>query len=163
MLDRVSTKPKPVRNASPKKVKVTPWIVARDRLHANLLKQRERRQAGQTDLFKPAVNIFPPEVGPQVAKDAPKMAMDDNMSSTLSWAQNAIQSTFAEGLTFLGYAFLAQLAQRPEYRRAAEILAEEMTRKWIKLQSVSDKLSPLPYLTITTGGASLMIESGLGN
>jgi phage-related protein (TIGR01555 family) len=140
MLDRVSSKHKPIRNTSPKKVRVTPWIVARDRLHANLLKQRERRQAGQTDLFKPALNIFPPEVGPKVDAGMPKLAMDDNMSSTLSWAQNAIQSTFAEGLTFLGYAFLAQLAQRPEYRRAAEILAEEMTRKWIKLQSISDDI-----------------------
>jgi hypothetical protein len=149
MLDRV-TKPKPIRNASPKRVKVTPWIVARDRLHANLLKQRERRQSSQTKLFEPAPNIFPPEVGPKVAPNMPKLAMDDNMSSTLSWAQNAIQSTFAEGLTFLGYAFLAQLAQRPEYRRAAEILAEEMTRKWIKLQSVSDDIDKTDRIKILT-------------
>lgn len=139
MLDRV-TKQKPVRNSSPKKVmKVTPWIVARDKLHARLSEQR-RRHTPQTDLFKPNPSIFPPEVGPKVNPGMPKLAMDDSMESTLSWAQNAIQSTFAEGLTFLGYAFLSQLAQRPEYRRAAEILAEEMTRKWIKLQSISDDI-----------------------
>ena len=43
-----------------------------------------------------------------------------------------------EGLGFLGYPYLAELAQRPEYRRISETIAKEMTRRWIKLGSVGD-------------------------
>lgn len=42
-------------------------------------------------------------------------------------------SPWSEGLGFLGYAYLAELTQRPEYRRISEIWAAECTRKWIKL------------------------------
>ena len=47
----------------------------------------------------------------------------------------AMQSSpWSEGLGFLGYAYLAELWQRPEYRRISEIWAAETTRKWIKLK-----------------------------
>jgi len=36
---------------------------------------------------------------------------------------------------FPGYPYLAELAQLPEYRKMSSTLAEEMTRKWIKLTS----------------------------
>jgi uncharacterized protein len=36
---------------------------------------------------------------------------------------------------FPGYPYLAELAQLPEYRKMVSTLAEEMTRKWIKLTS----------------------------
>ena len=39
---------------------------------------------------------------------------------------------------FPGYPYLAELAQRPEYRNITETVAEEMTRKWIKLVSTGD-------------------------
>jgi hypothetical protein len=54
-------------------------------------------------------------------------------------AQYAMQSIYAEGLCFMGYPYLAQLSQRPEYRQAASILAEEITRKWIRFQCTGDK------------------------
>lgn len=50
---------------------------------------------------------------------------------------------------WLGYPYLAQLTQRAEYRRPAEILAKEMTREWIVLKSrngdkaKSDKIAKL--------------------
>ncbi len=102
------------------------------------LRARQRPQHPQSSFFEPDWSkLHPPGVGPG-HDGGPSMAMDEEISSTLGWAQNAIQSVFAEGQTFLGYAFLAQLAQRPEYRNAVEIIATEMTRKWIKLQAVGD-------------------------
>lgn len=38
---------------------------------------------------------------------------------------------------FMGYPYLATLAQKPEYRIMVSTLAEEMTRKWIKIESTS--------------------------
>lgn len=40
--------------------------------------------------------------------------------------------------TFPGYPYLATLAQKPEYRKMVGTLAEEMTRKWVKLKTVGD-------------------------
>ncbi len=85
---------------------------------------------------------FPPTMPPGVfnsnlAMDAKiKLAIDGWMDSNYGYA---INSTFAEGLGFLGYPYLAELTQRAEYRRPAEIIAEEMTRKWIKLQATGDE------------------------
>ena len=63
------------------------------------------------------------------------MAFDDSGSSAgvgqiLSWAASG---PYTEGLGFLGYQYLAELTQRPEYRRISEIIASEATRKWIKI------------------------------
>ena len=64
------------------------------------------------------------------------MAMDDAIDSYSTWAmQNAL---FAEGQAFLGYPYLAELSQRPEYRVIAETWAQEMTRKWIRITSTGD-------------------------
>lgn len=46
------------------------------------------------------------------------------------WAANSV---FHEGQGFFGYPYLAELAQRAEYRHAAEIWAEHAVRKWIKI------------------------------
>jgi len=82
------------------------------------------------DSFKPAVP--PPGVVPAGAK----MAMDDGVDGPYQWAsRNAL---FDEGIGFLGYPYLAELSQRPEYRRISETIAKEMTRKWIKLQATGD-------------------------
>lgn len=47
-------------------------------------------------------------------------------------------NAFGQGMHFLGYTFLAELMQRAEYRVIVETIAEEMTRKWIRVQSKSD-------------------------
>ncbi|MGC9868540.1 DUF1073 domain-containing protein, partial [Escherichia coli] len=39
---------------------------------------------------------------------------------------------------FPGYPYLALQAQLPEYRRMVSVLAEEMTRKWIKVKAVGE-------------------------
>lgn len=40
---------------------------------------------------------------------------------------------------FKGYQYYAMLAQQPEYRKISETIAEEMTRKWIKIRSTGDE------------------------
>ena len=55
---------------------------------------------------------------------------------------------YLSGLGFPGYAYLAQLNQRSEYRAPSETMATEMTRKWVKLKSkagrdLGDKISKL--------------------
>lgn len=66
------------------------------------------------------------------------LAMDamPTLGEGYNWA---MQGLWREGLGFLGYPYLAELTQRPEYRRAVEIIAKEMTRRWIKLTAVGDK------------------------
>jgi uncharacterized protein len=78
-----------------------------------------------------------PKPHPGVLPEGSKsMAMDSGISASYGWAlQNSI---FAEGLAFPGYTYLAELTQRAEYRRPAEIVAKEMTRKWIRLQAVGE-------------------------
>lgn len=71
------------------------------------------------------------------------MAMDNGQPAFSAWAaQQVYAGAFANGVTWMGYTYLSELAQVPEYRRPSEVLATEMTRKWIKLQSVSAKKAP---------------------
>jgi phage-related protein (TIGR01555 family) len=56
----------------------------------------------------------------------PRIAMDDAAWGK-TWGEAA---AWKEGIGFLGYPYLAELSQRPEYRKISEIIAEEMTRKW---------------------------------
>jgi len=50
-----------------------------------------------------------------------------------------LSSPWSEGLGFLGYGYLSELQQRPEYRRISEIWAAECTRKWVKLKGDDPK------------------------
>lgn len=80
-------------------------------------------------------NIFAPYEPPKSV--APAMAMDSSFADTMAWALGGLtQQTGVTG--FLGYPVLSELAQRPEYRRISEILAMEMTRKWVKLSHDGD-------------------------
>lgn len=64
------------------------------------------------------------------------LAMDSAVGAVQSWANGfALSGYFSEGITFLGYAYLSELAQRPEYRVISETIATEMTRKWIRFTS----------------------------
>lgn len=98
---------------------------------------KQKPQAARK-LFVPA--IHPPEATPAKAAT---IAQDSSISSAQDWANAQLQgygfSAVAEGETFLGYAFLAELAQRPEYRIAVETMADEMTRAWIRFTSTDDE------------------------
>lgn len=64
------------------------------------------------------------------------MAMDEASGPIGSWATSGI---YGEGLSFLGYPYLAELSQRPEYRHITGTFAQQMTRKWVKLVSTGDE------------------------
>jgi len=82
-----------------------------------------------------------PKPPPYMAK---AMAMDasvaENVGAMHAWAASG---AFSEGLGFLGYPYLSELAQRPEYRRITEIIAGEATRKWIKLGGDAGRVKEL--------------------
>lgn len=69
-----------------------------------------------------------------------KMAMDQDPSvaDPTQWAASSITAAFAEGQAFLGYPYLSELAQRPEYRVISQTWAEEMTRGWIRIVSTGN-------------------------
>lgn len=81
----------------------------------------------------------PPGVVPKGYRQRKKvMAADNQIFQVNSWAAEGLYNgAFFNGIQFMGYTYLAELAQRPEYRRFAEVTATEMTRRWIRIQSKS--------------------------
>lgn len=68
----------------------------------------------------------------------PAMAMDDAGGGfPMGNFLNTVAGAVAFGLYFPGYPYLAELAQRSEFRQPTETTAKEMTRKWIALKSKS--------------------------
>ncbi len=122
---------KPEPSAAPagkERMKVSAVAKARAR------QQQQNREEATRRVFNPAEP--PPGVLP---KDV-EFATDEQISEAAVWgAQSLYNGAFTQGYTFLGYAYLAELAQVPEYRRAVEVIATEMTRKWIKIQSAKDE------------------------
>ena len=119
--------------------------------------QAPRRKRGTVTAAMAGSTMFtpwepPPGVlpGDKTAADlvgkGAKMAMDyagdglvgGQFGSVGAWAGDALNVSFAEGIGFLGYSYLAALTQRAEYRRISERLASEMTRKWIRFHTVTE-------------------------
>lgn len=82
---------------------------------------------------EPAPGVLPKEELPKLklAMDNMRLGQDSAFSDLTGYA--ALGAIFSEGQQFMGYPYLSELTQRAEYRRPVEILAKEMTRKWIKL------------------------------
>jgi phage-related protein (TIGR01555 family) len=81
----------------------------------------------------------------QLAQDEiPLSNVNANFAFAAQW-----HGTFAEGVQFMGYPYLSELAQRQEYRVASELIAEEMTRKFIVLKATgkTDKTEKIKELT----------------
>lgn len=76
----------------------------------------------------------PPEILKGVVPEDIKVGMDDALSDVYGYANANLCLSHEH---FLGYAYLAQLAQKPEFRLMAEKTAEAMTRKWIEFKSKS--------------------------
>jgi phage-related protein (TIGR01555 family) len=70
-----------------------------------------------------------------------RMAMDSNLTwGSTQWLAGAeIAGLSGEGLLFLGYTYLSELAQRPEYRVFSETIADDATRRWIDFDVVGDE------------------------
>lgn len=93
----------------------------------------KKAKAGQ-DRERFALPSFPPDVVPEKTG----IAQDASIEMALDWAEE----TYGEDLefeAFIGFPALAELAQRPEYRRIVETIAQEATRKWIRLVGTGDK------------------------
>ena len=86
--------------------------------------QKPRREFAQ---YEPPVGVIPADIRSAV------LAMDATPYDSL----NGSYPEFVFG-GFPGYPYLAQLAQLPEYRRMVSVIAEEMTRKWIKVKAAGD-------------------------
>jgi uncharacterized protein len=91
-----------------------------------------------------------PELAAGVRPDnAPALAMDNAAwASQVTWGNGVGVSGVGCGLYFPGYQYLAELSQRSEYRAPVETLADEMTRRWIKLASnakgdMADKIAQI--------------------
>ena len=84
--------------------------------------------------YRPAPGVFPK--GHKLAMDESPLA-GPGFEPLNSWGAETLGTSFAEGIGFLGYSYLAALTQRPEYRRISERIATEMTRKWIKFHTVN--------------------------
>lgn len=79
-----------------------------------------------------------------VAPSAPWWIDAGNAVALDQATQNFVSTrNFAEGLGFLGFPYLSELTQRPEYRHVAGIWAAESTRKWISLKGPDEKVSRL--------------------
>lgn len=70
----------------------------------------------------------------KLPKEIPTLAQDENISEVYGYLNNQYVSAFEEGLLFLGYPYLSQLALRPEYRIISETIADDMCRKWIEFK-----------------------------
>jgi phage-related protein (TIGR01555 family) len=85
----------------------------------------------------------PPNVLPKGGKMS--LAMDSAITEQSAWVNAQIAApimsgVLSEGLLFYGYAYLSLLAQRAEYRIPTEIIATEMTRKWVKFKVAEDAI-----------------------
>lgn len=105
--------------------------------------QRSRQKAERYTRVNPfKLPDFPVQLMDNIPVDR-RMASDEAITGISAWAGgawNALGSHAAfEGIAFLGYQYLAELAQRPEYRVMVETIATEMTRKWIRIQAKGDK------------------------
>lgn len=84
---------------------------------------------GQADFKRPPLIAG---VVPEARKDA-VLAMDNALAPVFAYVNPAWA-----GMGFIGYPYLAELSQRPEYRKMSDVIAKEMTRKWIKLETTGD-------------------------
>lgn len=78
-----------------------------------------------------------PSQPPGVVPESAGIAQDAAIEVALDWAEECYGEDL-EFEAFLGFPALAELAQRPEYRRMADVFAQEATRNWIKLTSTGD-------------------------
>lgn len=99
--------------------------------------EKKRERPPELNPFK--MPEFPPAAIPK-KESGLRMATDESLTWAGAQTAGAWMGGLAnEGLLFLGYPYLAELAQRPEYRVMSETIATEMTRKWIKFQATSDE------------------------
>ncbi|MCX5619479.1 MULTISPECIES: phage portal protein [Bombella] len=92
----------------------------------------------------------PPGIVPEGYNRPTPLGSDAAPSTTAditSWAMGQTTSQpswMADGLGFLGYPTLAQMAQRAEFRKPCDVIAREATREWISLSTHNPADCPPP-------------------
>jgi hypothetical protein len=96
--------------------------------------------ASRVEEIAPPQPFVLPEFPPGVIPDhLPTIAQDEGIAAASQWAGQAYSGlNLVDGVMWPGFAMLAELAQRPEYRKIAKTVAEEATRKWIKIQATGE-------------------------
>lgn len=96
-------------------------------------------RTGDIQAFDPAEAFAIAKPPPGVVPKGHGLAMDESINASIAWAGASILNTgFSQGYLFLGYAYLSELAQIPEYRLISDVISTEATRKWISIQSASE-------------------------
>lgn len=127
-------KPQLIATTPETRIEPRPMKISDEALsYAREVAERSRIGAERHALFtlpEPPPGVIPAD------KQSEKIAQDDALSDYMSFGVNA--SGLSSGIQWLGYAFLSELAQRPEYRVISETYAKEMTRKWISFETTGD-------------------------
>ena len=84
-----------------------------------------------------AQRTFAPARPPKGVVPDGVLAMDSLNNPLDLWGSGGLGG-LTEGMFWLGFPFLAELAQRTEYRRISETIAKDMTRRWFRLQATGD-------------------------
>ena len=133
-MTRRATKPRPAPDAvsAPPQARREAFKISDDVLaRARALGRTAKSAKGALRGVNPFAPYIPaPGVLPS-GQTKPQIAMDSAWGRSESWAGEG--AGLDEAQVFLGYPELSLLAQRPEYRVISSAIAEEMTRKWIKL------------------------------
>jgi hypothetical protein len=104
----------------------------------------KQRRTAENNPFR--LPTYPPQVIAKLKSlSLPTMAMDNALTENLNFAGQGwlaggeFDSLPGQGLVFLGFTYLSELAQRPEFRVMAETIADDATRKWIDFDVVGDE------------------------
>ncbi len=108
----------------------------------------------------------PPGIVPEGYNRPAPLGSDAAPSTTAditNWAMGQTTSQpswMADGLGFLGYPTLAQMAQRAEFRKPCDVIAREATREWISLSTHNPADCPPPGIPLdpTTRLHALEVE-----
>ena len=90
----------------------------------------EKKPEGRSKFVVPSMPLG-------VVPESDGIAQDSSIEVALDWAEECYGEDL-EFEAFLGFPSLAELAQRPEYRRIAEVFAQEATRHWIKITTTGE-------------------------
>ncbi len=102
-----------------------------------------RRDGGETmptdprdafDAYKPPKGVCG-EAPAALAMDGDDLALVGDMTGWAATASPIMRDYFEDGLAFLGYPQLAQMAQRAEFRKPCEVIAREAAREWVEIRS----------------------------
>ena len=114
--------------------------------HISLEALLQMRQKSAKSDIDPSRNIYEPYVpmkGVLPEKSTSRqLAMDAGFDSGAAFNTMALENingALYEGYAFPGFQALANWSQVSEFRRPVEIIAREMTRKWIKFVAVGDE------------------------